>query len=342
MQGFLVVALVALVGAEIVNLQTGLTEGPAARSSALAAAGCGVAPLLSHSRWPAAFLLPVVGVLAGALLLGAGGQVEVVAIATAAMAALTLALVERDQRAYAGPMRTTAAILASLLLGVTVAAFAVFFHSELGGRAPASPLARTLTRHVAAPGFLHPLDSTSKAVSATPEAHSGGRKARASTSSAGTAIHRQPSHRAWLRWLLLMPVALVVGAAGFRWAYSAWRWRRVFRQILRNNPRAPAAAWIWTLAHLQRLGFKWPRSVSPDRVAAGHDVGMAAPMQDHMVLLAGTVAPALFSAGSSAEASDALAWRQAETAARAGWEFAGRRGRLMARLRLPATPFCGG
>ena len=62
--------------AELANLWTGTANGPAARSTAFAAVWTLLAVVFAYSRWPGLFLTGVVGLIAGALALGASGRFD--------------------------------------------------------------------------------------------------------------------------------------------------------------------------------------------------------------------------------------------------------------------------
>ena len=113
-----VVGALVLGWAELANIWTGTANGPAARSTAFAAGWTVIAVVLAHSRWPALFLAGVAGVVAGAVVLGAAGEVRIVVVAAAVCAALTLGWIERSRRNWtAPPRRGIALVLLSLLAG---------------------------------------------------------------------------------------------------------------------------------------------------------------------------------------------------------------------------------
>ena len=117
-----VVGALVLGWAELANIWTGTANGPAARSTAFAAGWTVIAVVLAHSRWPALFLAGVAGVVAGAVVLGAAGEVRIVVVAAAVCAALTLGWIERSRRNWtARPRRGIALVLLSLLAGAAAA-----------------------------------------------------------------------------------------------------------------------------------------------------------------------------------------------------------------------------
>ena len=132
-----VVGALVLGWAELANIWTGTANGPAARSTALAAGWTLIAVVFAHSRWPALFLAGVVGLVAGAVALGAAGEVGIVAVAAAVCAALTLGWIERSRRNWtARPRRGIALVFLSLLAG-TAATGAVLLQAHKDPRDPA-------------------------------------------------------------------------------------------------------------------------------------------------------------------------------------------------------------
>ena len=156
--------LLALGWSELVNIVSGTADGPAARATFLAAACTLVAVVVAQSRSPAFFLVAVAGSVCGALLLGAGGEVRIVAVAAAVAAALTLASIEQSQRNWtAPPRRGLALVLLPLLVGA-VAAGVVLLQVQ---QDPGQP--RALGSGLAYPGikppWTDPLGMTRKSAS---------------------------------------------------------------------------------------------------------------------------------------------------------------------------------
>ena len=127
--------LVAALGvAEIVNLVSGTANGPAARSTFAAAAFSVLAVTFVLGRAPGLFAAAVVGVVVGALGLGAGAEVAPVAVATAGATVVALAVVEaQDRRWTRRPPQLTTVLVLALLVGALVAAIALRAERRLDG-----------------------------------------------------------------------------------------------------------------------------------------------------------------------------------------------------------------
>ena len=132
-----VVGALVLGWAELANIWTGTANGPAARSTAFAAGWTLIAVVFAHSRWPALFLAGVVGLVAGALALGAAGEVGIVAVAAAVCAALTLGWIERSRRNWTAPPRRGVALVFLSLLAGMAATGAVLLQAHKDPRDPA-------------------------------------------------------------------------------------------------------------------------------------------------------------------------------------------------------------
>jgi hypothetical protein len=113
--------LLVLGWAELVNFWSGTGAGPAARSTAIAAASTVVALVAARSDSPALLLLPIAASICGALLLGAGSEVRSVAVAAVVSGALTLGWIERSRRHWTAPRRGASLVLLSLLAGAVAA-----------------------------------------------------------------------------------------------------------------------------------------------------------------------------------------------------------------------------
>ncbi|GEM_PF-3092015 len=121
---------------ELVNIWSGSGDGPAARSTVVAA-GCSLlAVVAAGSPSPALFLAPLAGSVCGALLLGAGSQVRSVAVATAVCAALTLGAIERQRRNWTRSPRRGAALVVLSLLAGAVAVAVVLLQVQRDSRPP--------------------------------------------------------------------------------------------------------------------------------------------------------------------------------------------------------------
>src|SRR4051812_40121011 len=98
--------LVALALGQVVNVASGELNGPAARSTFLAGVGTAVAVSFAGRLLPAVVCLPIAGVLAGALFLGAAGEVVPVAAVLVTLMALSVPILESSRR-RATAVRTT-------------------------------------------------------------------------------------------------------------------------------------------------------------------------------------------------------------------------------------------
>ncbi|MCW2673564.1 MAG: hypothetical protein JWP14_2153 [Frankiales bacterium] len=336
LRALVLVISVTAVASEAVNIASGAYQGPAARSTAVAALVTGLAVVLSGTRRPASFLFPVVAVVAWSLALGAGGQVQLVALITAGLALLALAAVEREQRAFVVPPRwQSASLVLALLLVVGAGVFASLFQLHNDGRQAASPFQKTLARTITPPSFL----SLSNGAS-TPHATSPAAPAR---SSSGPASPRAAAaeHRSKVRrivhdvlWAVLVVIAALLLAVAGRLVWAAWAWGRLYSRLVRSAVQPEAGAWLWTVAHLSRTGVQLPAHSSPDRVAAGALDGLTEPLYQPVQQLARSVAPAVFAAPGTALSTEDV-WRMARSTANTAWTSAGRLRRTHARWRLP-------
>jgi hypothetical protein len=108
--------------AEAANLLSGDTNGPTARSTAVATLMTALA-VTSLSRGPALFLLPVAGLVSAAMVLGAAGEVGVPVLLAAALATWALASAHGERQQWTGPRTGRPAV--TILTGIVVAAAAV-------------------------------------------------------------------------------------------------------------------------------------------------------------------------------------------------------------------------
>lgn len=387
--GLIIVAVLSFLAGQVVNLLSGEFQGPAARGTFLAAAASGIAMVLSGSRMPALMLVPIGGVVVGALVLGAGGQVQLVAIVTAGLALLALAAVERESRAMVEPQRASASFLLAFLLVTFVGVFAALFHGQYDTRIASAPLRTTINESVRPPGLVSlpskardkareelqrsrlpvvgedvPVatpsptraDPTRPAVpapvrptaSATvrptasapvrPTASAPARPIASDPAFPATAdpllpAGNQDSSPSLLWWLLLLiPLLLLLLLIG-RLLWSSLSWRRHYRLIRRAHAGA-GGAWLWTVAHLVRVGLAPPPHDSPDRIADGHLEGVAGPLQESVRALALVVTPAVFAPAmvGGGDEHDST-WDLARQAADEAWSCAGTGRRCRARWR---------
>ena len=162
-----VVGALVLGWAELANIWTGTANGPAARSTAFAAGWTVIAVVLAHSRWPALFLAGVAGVVTGAVVLGAAGEVRIVVVAAAVCAALTLGWIERSHRNWtARPRRGIALVLLSLLAGAA-ATGAVLLQAQKDPRDPALVAVQGRQYPGIKPAWTDPLATASNSLGGT-------------------------------------------------------------------------------------------------------------------------------------------------------------------------------
>lgn len=313
-----------------VNVLSGLTNGPAARSTATASLFAALAARSLHVRVTTLFLVPVLGVLGGALALGAGAEVRSVAVATAVLATASLASIERDSRRLVGARTHSLTVPLMCLLVALAGVGAVVLQATFNDRSPAVPFP-LLVDGAITPGF-DPLREETVVPTAAPSAASAGPSTIAEPSP-----EIRESSGAWL-WVLAAALVAVTSLLGLvlRVLMVSLRWRRLRRELDAGTPgERIAGAWVWARRRLASAGTPLPRDLSPD-VAATHpleglDVTVAEPLQ----VLAGLVTPAVFSA-SFPESQVTAAWVSSDSAGRAAQDRLSRRRRLAARL---ATPY---
>lgn len=319
------VGLLAGAGGEAVNILSGNYQGSVARSAGVASLAAGLAVVASAGRRPALFLLPVAGIVAWALALGAGARVELVAVVTAAVALLTLAAVERDRRAFVTPPRLAGSVVLAFLLAAAAGVFAAQFQLRHDSRPAASPFRETLATTIEPPKIFsltrHPPPSATKADPAQPAAAAPG----------GTHHPRLHQLLRELIWVLLGLITLMVLGSLMRLLWVSLAWRRLRRRLLRRSQPAEAGAWTWALATLDRLGSPTPVHISPDMASAG-----GFELSEAVRALAQTVVPAVFAPSPAVSTDDV--WLQARTAVDDVWRSTGRLRRLRARWRTPRRP----
>jgi hypothetical protein len=321
--GVLTTVLLAGAVGEGVNIASGQFQGSVARSAGVAGLATGLAVVLGATKRPALFLLPVAGIVAWALALGAGARVELVAVVTAGVALVALAAVERDLRLFVKAPRMAGIVVLAMLLVVAAGVIAAQYQLHHDGRRAASPFRETLATTIEPPKILsltrHPPPSATKAVPAPPV-------------SAATPVNQHPRLHQLLKellWLLLAILVVLLLGTLARLLWVALAWRRLRRRLQRHVVPTEAGAWSWTLAALERLGSPVAQQVSPD-VALSDAVPLSKPVR----LLAAAVAPAVFApAGSVFPTVDA--WLHARDAIGDAWKTAGRLDRLQARWRTP-------
>lgn len=255
----------ALAVAEVVNLVSGDAHGPAARSTFAAAAFTALAVAAARGPAPALFTAAVVGVIVGALGLGAGAEVAPVAIATAVVTTVALAVVEGQSRRWTGRAPHLVAVVTfALLIGGLSAAIALQADRRLEGE-PAVLAPGAVDQSIQPPSVLGdpdpgptppraPADSTAEVD--TPATDSGA-----------------PLRAIWLTVLAALLAALV--AAALRVAWVALSWRRLRRRLRRGTEAEQVAgAWIWSTRRLRAAGFALPRSLPVDAAASGQAIAV--------------------------------------------------------------------
>jgi hypothetical protein len=295
------VAVTALILAEIVNVVSGDVQGPAARATAGGALLAGIGLVLATSRFAAMFLLPVVGIVAWAMALGAGGQVRLVAVATAVSAVWSLLTVERRQRRLEATTGTSSVAAMALMLVLAGTVLALVIQSQSDRRPPLVPFAY-LNEHLPAPvpGLL-------------PAARPDGRGA---STHATVDDHVRASHVT--RTLTAGLMLLMVGASGrLAWVRVSWQ---LLQQRLRRgtNRERIAGAWLFASHRLASLGHGLNPSASPDVVSR------SSPNQD-LRQLASLVERAVFAPTADVDAVDATsAWVHAVNAVHTARTYANR------------------
>jgi hypothetical protein len=335
-----VVGALALGWAELANIWTGTANGPAARST-LFAAGCTlVAVVFAHSRRPALFLAGVVGVVVGALVLGAAGEVRIVAVAAAVCAALTLGWIEQARRNWtAPPRRVITLVLLSLLAGAT-AAGAVLLQAQKDQRHPALS-----TQGREYPGIRPPWTDPLAKTSATPRAttlraprpHP---KPQTPARSHPASGRKHPSRSIWFYVVAAMVLVTLVLATLMvaRLLFARFAWWRVRRRLAAGAPAdRVTGAWAWTRMRLEACRLPLAVDVSPDVVVARramHDVpaNVYAPLRR---LAAATTTAAFSREQSPSPGEVAAAWRAAGKTVDSAREGLTRGGRARLAFRVP-------
>lgn len=282
--------LVAALGvAEIVNLVSGTADGPAARSTFAAAAFTVLAVAAVLGPAPVLFAAAVVGVVVGALGLGAGAEVAPVAVATAVVTVVALAVVEAQDRRWTrrSPQLTAVTVIA-LLVGALVATIALQADRRLGGD-PAVFAPGAVQQTIRPPQVLgDPTPPPTPTATATSTAH----PTPTHTPHQMHTAHLTPTNTAhptakvnngapppssesafplrtiWLAVLMLVLALLLCGALRILWVALAWRLLR--RRLRRGSGREQVAgAWVWSMRRLRAAGWPMPPSLSADAVGAG-------------------------------------------------------------------------
>jgi hypothetical protein len=331
----------ALAWSEVANLGSGQTNGPAARS-ALVLGGCMTLAVVAAAwRYPALFLLPVGGVVLGALLLGAGGEVRAVAIATVLVSVVALAAVElsarrlvvvTDRRTHTRPW----SVLVMCLLVAGVATLLAVTQARHDGRTPHAGIAGVSNSQIR-PSWGDPFSrlansSARTAVATTPN----GQKSSPQT----TGAKQPPKHRHHTRWwlyaLLLAVVLLPLGGASTRYLRVRRRWRRLRNRLESQDPaNSISGAWVWTRLRLGLVRHPLPAVLSPESVPAYLD--SRSESREALRDLAALVTTTAFAEMPVDEAAAAKAWTAADLIAAEATVDLGFLRRWQARFVAPTT-----
>jgi hypothetical protein len=307
---------------EIVNVVSGEYQGSVARSTFGGVVLTGLAVLLSGSRRPASFLLPFAGLIAWALALGSGGRVALVAVVSAALAAVALAVVERDARRYVSAPRLAPTLLLVLLLTVLAGVLVARVQLSSDLRQPASPFRSSLVTAVEPPHVLSLTDHAAPDLRVTRPSAFPPESPNAASKREDARV-RRVALLALLAFLLVLLAAFILLLVRWLWVQLSWR---LFRRRLKRRSTPEAGAWSWVVAVEQRVGDPLPLSASPDVVL---NLAPGEPMRE----LAAQVSQSVFGPQRSRLAADP--WLQAALVADEVWAAAGRGGRLRARFRTP-------
>lgn len=319
--------VVALVLAEVVNLASGTGNGPAARSTFAAAGFTAMAVALVCSRWPALFLTGVVGVLAGALALGAGAEVAPVGVATAVVAVVALGLVEASSRQWVEHSRGVMLLLVSaLIVGGAVELTAFETDRQRDGAAPAVLAPAVVDESIRPPRVLGDPNPPSTTPTPTPT-----RSRAVSPPTPDVAV-------LW-RWAGLLIIALVLLLlARLGWVWLRWR---LLRRRLRSGSAAQqvAGAWVWSVRRLRAAGWPVPPSLSADRVASTAEItGLPRTVRPAFRRVADATVDAVY-APPGGSADPERVWRAADDVGRAAVSTLPRSKRLAFRIRSKRLAF---
>lgn len=317
----------ALGWSEIANIATGETNGPAARSALIIGSGTVVALAMLATRFPGAFLVPVAGVVLGAMLLGAGGEVRVVALATAFAAVVALAIVERTFRRFAPPPAPTRtarpwSVPTACVIVAAVAAILAVTQARHDGREPHAAIGGIANSQIR-PAWPDPFGAP-KALTAHTTTPS------STTTTTTTAIarplrpphphrhqHQRKRHRGrWWVLLLLLAIAalfvIAVAAVLVRYFLVRRSWR-MLRSRLRERSASESVegAWVWARHRLAACRRPLPLELSPEAVATSQDQvpqAVVGPLSG----LAQLIVPVAFAAVAAGEEDVAAAWAFAD------------------------------
>lgn len=301
---------VALGVAEIVNLVSGSAHGPAARSTFAAAACTALAVTAVLSPAPALFAAAVIGVVVGALGLGAGAEVAPVAVATAVVTVMALGVIEASRRHWT---QRRPHVLAIVAVGVLVGAAAATVALQVDRRLEGDPA-------VLAPGAVQPTIRPPELLG-DPDPRPAPTSTPTSTPPSTTADAPPPdASDAPLRtiWLVVASVLVfLIVLAVLRAAWIAFSWRRLRRRLRRGaGPEQVAGAWVWSTRRLRAAGWPMPVWLSADVVAAGQTVpGLPRPVRGALREVAARTVTAVYAPPREDYRTDA-AWSAADEVGR--------------------------
>lgn len=340
-----------LAWAEVVNVWSGIADGPAARSTAAASSCTLIAVVVAQSSAPALFLISVAGSVCGALLLGAGSEARTPAVVTAVCAALTLGLIERSRRNWSQRPRGGPVFAFVLLLVGAIAAAGVLLQVHHDSRIPEALSAGQVYPHIKPPwndplgtftnriGGLKPSHQTPPPKN-HPKNHKQRHVSNPPTPRTRVVVHHKqpPASRIWL--YVLAGILLVLLALAGRLLAVRLAWRRLRQRLAAGSPAEQiTGAWAWMRIRLEAWRLPLAAAVSPDLVAAGGAGGALPPeVFSPLQALAAATTTAAFGRGDSLGADDAAgAWRAAGEADASAHDTLSRRRRAWLAFRGPAS-----
>ncbi len=303
-RGALVGSIAGLIWAEAVNIYGGDISGPIARSTFVVSVGTAFAVALIDSPAPSMFLVPVGGIILGAMTLGGAGEVGLIAIATVVSAVVTLALIERKRRRWLIPAPAKLATLAlSLILVVTMAAVVSVMQ-----------VYRTGTHTQAGSSTVDP--SIRPPWQPTPTPTPTPTPSPSSTTTPTPPPLPPPEDSLLVKALpyLLLLILIVAVVLLTLWIWHRWKLARLRRHLRSGTPaQRTIGAWLWAKNRLAARGIPFAANVSPDlMVNAELPLSMTPESADHLRTLAVYVRDAAFTDPALAESVADAAWSEAD------------------------------
>lgn len=320
--------LVGLAWAETINIVGGDADGPIARSTFAAAAATAIAVALLSSPVPAAFLIPIAAIVLESAVLGAAGEVSVVALVTTASALVALGIVENRRRRWLVPHSFRAAT--ALLLAVMTLAAGVILLTQQAihvgqplvvdansvnpavrppWEPPPPPPAPTPTPTASPTATPTASPTATPTVKPTPTPSPSPTKAPVPPESQDSFV-LPLLVRIFLLLLLLALIAFVTWRL-IRW----WRLRQLRARLRSGTPAEQVVgAWLWTRNRLQARGLPLDPRISPDLIDESTLLALLTPAaQAGMHDLAQLVSDAAF-AGDPHTLDPEAAWAAADRA----------------------------